>query len=60
MDVAEAAHYLKANPNTIRVWVRAGRLRASRSGRKLVFTQEDLEEFLQPATGGALAETSSL
>jgi excisionase family DNA binding protein len=48
-DVEDAAIFLKAHPVTIRRWVREGRLKARRSGQRLVFTDQDLSDFLQPA-----------
>jgi excisionase family DNA binding protein len=47
--VDEAADFLRVNSQTIRRWVREGRLRALWSGRQLVFTEQELREFLQPA-----------
>jgi excisionase family DNA binding protein len=47
--VDEAADFLRVNSQTIRRWVREGRLRALWSGRQLVFNEQELREFLQPA-----------
>jgi excisionase family DNA binding protein len=49
LKAEEAASYLRVNAYTIRRWVREGRLKAHWSGRQYVFTEADLEQFLEPA-----------
>jgi excisionase family DNA binding protein len=45
-DVDGARAYLgRAPESTFRLWVREGQLRAFRVGRRLAFSQRDLEEF---------------
>jgi putative resolvase len=48
LKAEEAADFLRVNPQTIRRWVREGRLKALWSGRQLVFTEEGLKKFLEP------------
>lgn len=50
--VGEAADYLRVNPQTIQRWVREGRLKALWSGRRMVFTEGQLREFLEPVGAG--------
>ena len=50
--VEEAAEYLRVNPQTVRRWVREGKLKALWSGRQLVFTEKALREFLEPVAAG--------
>ena len=50
--VEEAAEYLRVNPQTVRRWVREGKLKALWSGRQLVFTEKALGEFLEPVAAG--------
>jgi excisionase family DNA binding protein len=52
LKAEEAAEYLRVNSQTIRRWVRQGRLRALWSGRQYVFRREDLDAFLEPAGAG--------
>jgi excisionase family DNA binding protein len=47
--VEEAARFLRVNPPTVRRWVKEGKLRASWAGQRLVFTEGELKDFLQPA-----------
>jgi excisionase family DNA binding protein len=49
--VEEAAEYLRVNPQTIRRWVREKRLQGFWSGRRLVFPEKALQEFLAPVGG---------
>ncbi|MFC3875457.1 helix-turn-helix domain-containing protein [Neisseria musculi] len=45
-DVTEAAAYCKCHPETIREHIRAGRIAASKPGRKYCITQPALDAFL--------------
>ncbi|WP_373740185.1 helix-turn-helix domain-containing protein [Neisseria sp.] len=45
-DVIEAAAYCKCHPETIREFIRAGGLKASKPGRKYCITQSALDAFL--------------
>ena len=45
-DVTEAAAYCKCHPETIREHIRAGRIAASKPGRKYCITRSALDAFL--------------
>ena len=49
LSVANAAQLADLAPNTIRTWIRDGRLPAHRAGRVLRVRRSDLEKFLAPA-----------
>lgn len=50
MRVAEAARYAGVTEQTIRRWIRTGRLNAHYAGRVLRVDQNDLDRALRPAT----------
>lgn len=43
-DVAKA---LQVTPQTIRAWIKQGRLKSQRIGRPILITENNLREFLQ-------------
>jgi len=43
LTVVEAAQRVGRDPETIRRWIRAGRLRARRAGNRQVVAEDDLE-----------------
>lgn len=45
--IQEIATALKVTPQTIRAWVKQGRLKSQRIGRPILITEESLREFLQ-------------
>ena len=47
----EVSRMLGLHVNTIRRHVKEGRLKAYRFGRQWRFTEEDLQEYMQPDTG---------
>jgi excisionase family DNA binding protein len=47
MTVPEAAKRSGRNPETIRRWIREGRLRAKKIGTQHVIEEEDLESMLE-------------
>jgi excisionase family DNA binding protein len=49
MTVPEAARFAGRDPETIRRWIRSGKLRASKVGTQHVIEQSDLEELLYSA-----------
>jgi excisionase family DNA binding protein len=51
----EAAAYLRVDVQTVRRWVKEGRLPALKAGHQLVYTEEALKAFLEPA--GAAPKT---
>ena len=48
--IAEAAELLKLHPQTLRRWIREGKLPARRFGRQFRLTLEDIERVAQPLT----------
>jgi len=46
LTVPEAAHRVGRNPETIRRWIRSGRLRAHKVGTQHVIEESDLEATL--------------
>jgi len=48
--IAEAAKLLKLHPQTLRRWIREGKLPAKRFGRQFRFKLEDIEQAAQPPT----------
>jgi len=46
LTVPEAARRANRNPETIRRWIRAGRLRARKIGTQHVIEEDDLEDVL--------------
>jgi excisionase family DNA binding protein len=55
LTVPEAARRAGRNPETIRRWIREGKLRARKVGTQHVLEEEDLDEVL-----GSFAETVPL
>ncbi len=47
LTVPEAARRIGRNPETIRRWIRAGKLRAHKVGTQHVIEELDLEELLE-------------
>lgn len=48
LTVPEAARRAGRDPETIRRWIRAGKLRARKIGTQHVIEEEDLEAVLEP------------
>jgi len=48
--LAETAEALEVTPQTIRAWIKQGRIKSQRIGRPILITEKNLMEFLQ-ATG---------
>ena len=51
MDTTEAAAKLGVSTETVRRWVRQGRLKAIRIGRTMVLARADVERFSIPRRG---------
>jgi len=49
LTVEDVAQRLRIHPQTVRGWIRAGRLPAVRAGRLLRVSPAVLEQFLSPA-----------
>jgi excisionase family DNA binding protein len=45
--IQETARALKVTPQTVRAWIKQGRLRSQRIGRPILITENNLKEFLQ-------------
>ncbi len=45
--IQETAKALKVTPQTIRLWVKQGRLKGQRIGRPILITEKNILEFLQ-------------
>lgn len=48
LTVAEAARITGKNPETIRRWIRSGRLAARKFGTQHVIDEDELEDMLDP------------
>ncbi len=48
MTVAEVAKVTGRDPETVRRWIRSGKLRSSKVGTQHVVEEPDLDEFLAP------------
>jgi excisionase family DNA binding protein len=45
--IPETAKALKVTPQTIRAWIKQGKLKSQRIGRPILITENNLREFLQ-------------
>ena len=45
--IQETAEALKVTPQTIRAWIKQGRLKSIRIGKPIFVTEQNLKEFLQ-------------
>jgi len=45
--IPETAQALKVTPQTIRAWIKQGRLKGQRIGRPILITENNLKEFLK-------------
>lgn len=52
-NVFEVADLCRVHPETVRRWIRDGRLEAFYAGRRQVISEEALEKFLQRVPTGA-------
>ena len=46
-DLQEVCEILKMNIQTIRIYIKEGKLKASKVGRKYVITEEDFKAYLE-------------
>jgi len=44
--IPEVAEELQVTPQTIRAWIKQGRLKAQRIGRPILITEENIKAFL--------------
>jgi excisionase family DNA binding protein len=47
--IPETASALKVTPQTVRAWIKRGRLKGMRIGRPILITENNLKEFIQGA-----------
>ena len=45
--IPETAQALRVTPQTIRAWIKQGKLKSQRIGRPIFITENNLKEFLQ-------------
>lgn len=45
--IPETALALKVTPQTVRTWIKKGRIKSQRIGRPILITENNLKEFLQ-------------
>ena len=50
--VVEIAQLLDITPQTVRAYIKEGRLKGKRIGRPILITQESLTAFLEPSFSG--------
>jgi excisionase family DNA binding protein len=48
--IQEIATALNVTPQTIRAWIKRGKLKGQRIGRPILVTEKSLLEFLKPST----------
>jgi excisionase family DNA binding protein len=46
LTVPQAARYVRRNPETVRRWIREGRLRSTRVGTQYLVDQDDLDAII--------------
>ena len=44
--IPETASALKVTPQTVRTWIKKGRIKSQRIGRPILITENNLKEFL--------------
>jgi excisionase family DNA binding protein len=45
--IQETASALRVTPQTVRAWIKRGRIKSQRIGRPILITESNLREFLQ-------------
>ena len=45
--IPEVAEALRVTPQTIRAWIKQGKVKSQRIGRPILITENNLKEFLQ-------------
>lgn len=51
-NVQEAAELLDVSPQTIRSYIKQGKLKAQKAGNKYIITEETLKAFIQGVNNG--------
>jgi excisionase family DNA binding protein len=47
--IPETAKALRVTSQTIRAWIKQGKIKSQRIGRPILITERNLKEFLQPS-----------
>lgn len=55
-DLNEVCELLKMNIQTIRIYIKEGKLKASKIGRKYIITEDDLKEFIESQRVTSISE----
>jgi excisionase family DNA binding protein len=55
-DLEELSEMLKMNRRTLQRYVREGKLKVSKVGRKYIVTEDDLKEFIESQRVTSIAE----
>lgn len=55
-DLNEVCELLKMNIQTIRIYIKEGKLKASKIGRKYIITEDDLKELIESQRVTSIAE----
>lgn len=55
-DLEELSEMLKMNRRTLQRYVREGKLKVSKVGRKYIVTEEDLKEFIESQRVTSISE----
>ena len=50
--IQEVALILGVTSQTVRAWIKRGKIRGQRIGRGILITEPNLKDFLAPSTGG--------
>jgi len=46
-NISETAKALRVTPQTIRAWIKQGKIKSQRIGRPILITESNLKEFLK-------------
>ena len=49
-NIQETAKALQVTPQTIRAWIKQGKIKSQRIGRPILITENNLKEFLSSST----------
>jgi excisionase family DNA binding protein len=58
LTIREASKLSSLSVPTVRLYVRLGKIKARRAGRRVIISRKDLEEFINQGVGGSNAKTS--
>lgn len=48
--IPEVAEALQVTPQTVRNWIKEGKIKSQRIGRPIYITENNIKEFLKPST----------